>query len=426
MIDRIIDWIEESVPAHRRILWMYGPAGAGKSALAHTICEELKKSHPNVYGGSFFFSSGTSDRGNAYQLFATLSYQLAIQFSPIRDEINNVLSHDPSLPTKSMEIQLFSLIVQPLLCCRKILSQIPVLIIDGLDECADDEGTVQRDIVTLIAKSILEHELPLRCMIASRPEYWIRDAFRASPLPSITLSLSLREDVDADKDIKAYLTDGFESIRAQNKRVMSSVKLPWPPTTIINHLVYEASGQYIYASTVLKFVGRSSKFTHPQNQLDIITSSGPHRASAFSELDRLYATILSAYPRWETLKRVLAALLVESNETIIKAVLGVDPDELVLVLDALGSLIDIRKSGSLFMGETALLESILGKLQGEPDKISFCHRSFVEFLQDETRSGAFYVDLELSTVPADIVHGFFGMIHHNINQKYKMDPVLLS
>lgn len=418
MIDKITQWISDPNPA-QRVLWLHGPAGSGKSALAHSICELLEHLDPAKNGGSFFFSRGSKERGNNLKLVTTLSYQLALRFPSMRSNINQILLHDPSLPTKDMETQLVSLIIQPLLRCQPLLSDTPTIIIDGLDECADSEGLdTHRTIINLIAKSVLDYNIPLRFMIACRPESWIRDTFEASPLSEITLSLSLRDDVDADKDIKAYLTDQFEKIRMENKRIMASVESPWPPTHIIDHFVYEASGQYIYASTVLKFVGNFRRFSNPLEQLRILISPGTHRALVFSELDRLYASVLAAYPRIETLKRVLGGFLAGANHVTIEVVLGIDHTELMLVLDALSSVLDMQKRE--LSDSEKLLEPIFGSLSDAMQRISISHMSFREFLEDESRSGLFYVDVK--SIQEEITRAFLDIIRRHCDLLYEKEP----
>ncbi|KAF8347570.1 hypothetical protein F5887DRAFT_35858 [Amanita rubescens] len=47
----ISDWIDDSYP-RQRIMWLNGPAGAGKSAIAQTVAERYKDSR---LAASFFF-----------------------------------------------------------------------------------------------------------------------------------------------------------------------------------------------------------------------------------------------------------------------------------------------------------------------------------------------------------------------------------
>ena len=72
----ILDWIHFSVYP---FFWLYGSAGAGKTAILQTIAEFL--SSPSESGlnfaASFFFTRGKKGRDNGHFLFSTIAYQPA-------------------------------------------------------------------------------------------------------------------------------------------------------------------------------------------------------------------------------------------------------------------------------------------------------------------------------------------------------------
>jgi hypothetical protein len=94
------------------ILWLYGPAGTGKSAIAHDIAHrcDLKK----LLLSSFFFSRSDPTRGNAKYLIATIAYQIAINIPGTREKIVATIEKDPLILTRSLEAQVIALIVEPL------------------------------------------------------------------------------------------------------------------------------------------------------------------------------------------------------------------------------------------------------------------------------------------------------------------------
>ncbi|KAF8808322.1 hypothetical protein BYT27DRAFT_7255648 [Phlegmacium glaucopus] len=265
IIKTILDWINDPNPSYDA-LWLYGPAGAGKSAIIQTITELLREWYKDRYAGSFFFASGVPGRGNGSHLFSTLAYQIAMHVAGMRKPVSDAMSSDLTLPTKSIDTQFKSLIVEPFTRCPYAPTHTPTIIIDGLDEC--DGSDMQRAILDLIATTRTVFRIPLRFLIASRPEYWIRDKFSRQPLSDITQRLELSDSGQTSQDIRKYFEDGFAEISDKNWDVMANIEKPWPPTEIINRLVYHASGQFVYASTVLKFIG--AEFCNPQTQLDII------------------------------------------------------------------------------------------------------------------------------------------------------------
>ena len=195
---------------------------------------------------------------------------------------------DPTLPTKSMDVQLKKLIVEAF----KDLSPLPqhsyLIIVDGLDECHDKLD--QQLILQLLCKMITVHKLPLRFLIGSRPESHIRDSFDQESLRTVTRRVVLDETFNPGRDIQVFLQDGFAKIYAKNS-ILSYVKQPWPEEGIIDLLVQRSSGQFIYAATVLKFVG--ADFCSPTKRLALVLKPD---STAFSDLDQLYTQILSVYP----------------------------------------------------------------------------------------------------------------------------------
>ena len=110
VIKTIMDWINNP-NASEDVLWLHGSAGAGKSAIMQTIAGLLQQQFLNQYGGSFLFSRNVARRNSANNLFSTLAYQLAMNIPGMRTIVNDVMNNDQTLPHKSMEIQLQSLVV---------------------------------------------------------------------------------------------------------------------------------------------------------------------------------------------------------------------------------------------------------------------------------------------------------------------------
>ncbi|PPQ81161.1 hypothetical protein CVT25_015188 [Psilocybe cyanescens] len=368
IISTILDWANDPTP-REQVLWLNGPAGAGKFAIAHSIAILLQEiSEDSKYAGSFFFAKDAIGRGDGTKLFSTIAYQLALKFPSFRALIDIAMLDNPTLPTKSIDVQLRYLIIEPLLRVDDWPAHSPTIIIDGLDECAELKR-MQSDILALLSKAIIKQNIPLRFLIVSRPEYWISDSFEIGPLVNVTKSFSLRDDEDADVEIEMYLREGFNKIYEENRG--------------------KYSNNYVYASTVLQFVGDSSNICDPREQLHILTTPGQHRASAFSDLDKLYATVLASYPGPNAIKRVLGGLVLAFSEKTIQEILGVDSGEIQLVLRALSSLIRISKVQ--YSEEFRAPEPIFGSPLQEAS-ISCCHLSFEEFLTDESRSGKYVID----------------------------------
>lgn len=356
-----------------------------------TIAEMLANAQQNKYPGSFFFAKDVDGRNDGASLFAIIAYQTAIYLPGMRQLIEEAMLHDPSLVTKSMDVQLESLILDPL---RKytadFVQHTPTVLIDGLDECHDSE--TQRRILTLIANVVNTPNAPLRFLIASRPEYWIRDSF-VQPLVSVrTKRLCLNDPTEyasADEDIETYFLDEYDKIYVKKSRFMKNIARPWPSNDIIGRLARDASGLFAYASTVIRFVGHSSDYFDPVKQLSLITSPGPQRATAFTELDKLCTRILSVFPKPEVLKVVLAGLMLKLDPACIEFYLGVDLSKMHMALNPLNSVVDLDKP--IQVTEDAM-EGVFNTQ--ETFSVPAYHLSFREFLVDRNRSGQFLIDLD--------------------------------
>lgn len=389
VIQTILSWIDDPSPS-RPILWLHGLAGVGKSSIAQTISETLSRDHAERYGGTFFFRNGVVGRQEGEKLFPTLAYQMGVYILGVRNILEEVMNQNHSLPTKTMDIQIKSLIVDPLRRASVELGPVhtPTVIIDGLDECQGSDSQCQ--ILSLISESISKDCVPIRFLICSRPEYWIREAFEQQMLSSLTMQLSLDDpNLDSYHDIERYLLDGFEQIYKKKSRYMTNVEQPWPSRKVIQNLAYHASGQFIYASTVLKFVGGSSDYCNPRKQLDIITHPGPLHSTVFTDLDKLYIRILSSFPQLNILRPVLGSLLIGANPYAIQNFIGIDTGEVSLAMDLLSSLTTSYKYQ--YRPEDDDLAQIYAPTEFVTE-FRFAHRSFEDFLSDEARSGIFSIN----------------------------------
>ena len=387
----IVRWIEEPNPSSI-VLWVNGRAGVGKSALMQKIAELGLV----YFGGCFFFRRGTLGCNVKDQLFSTLAYQLAMNVDGMLEPIDRAMIQDFSLPKMSAAVQLKRLIIDP---TRLIPPRPTIIIIDGLDECETFKS--QRDILTLIGRVTMDPDVAIRFIIASRPEHQICDMFNKEPLLSKTRRLILDEGYDTAADIERYLRDRFEEIYLCNKGIMPDVKSPWPSKDDLQALIWRASGQFIYAATVVKFVDSDTDFHTPEEKLKIILKPGPMQGSAFSELDRLYTQILSVYPDSEVLVQTLAVILVlerllshidpeyMNSLVTIAAITGFGEAKLHLVLRGLQSITEVRT-------EPVFDDADDKEPNGTNIRhVKLSHRSFHDFLTDKARSGPYFIDEEV-------------------------------
>ncbi|TEB21101.1 hypothetical protein FA13DRAFT_1742454 [Coprinellus micaceus] len=239
--DDIFSWVldEDKRDNPKRILWLTGPAGAGKTAIMGTETGDL--------AATFFFSSlaGLSDRRSKRRFVTTLAYQL-LRHPALKRRISarilTAVEQEPAVFGMDLKEQLETLILHPL---RDSLGHgihngeppLPkVIVIDGLDECDLDRS-------------------------------------RHYPLP--------RTKEDDQEEVLSVLLQAVTD-KAFPFRIHTHLPAAWPSMQHIDKLVSNASGQFIYAATV---------------QLDIILQLRPQdKTNPFGPLDALYTSILMSSP----------------------------------------------------------------------------------------------------------------------------------
>ncbi|KAJ7496294.1 hypothetical protein B0H11DRAFT_2226760 [Mycena galericulata] len=385
ILDRLWNWASET-ECTSNILWLYGPAGAGKSAIAQSFCEELQLA--DRLGGCFFFKRGHPSRGNNRKLVATIAYQLAllkdISHARFKDFISARMEEDPSILNRDLPRQLQELIIGPwsqmireaeeigntpsTSAMRRVLSgEASVIVIDGLDEC--DDQAAQQAILSSIGRSIHESALPIRVLIASRPEPHLDEIFRRSPLLELHRSLNIRQSFE---DVKKFLLHEFTRIHAEHHETMVTVPPPWPSSEVIDELVETSSGYFVYASTVIKFI--DDKNFRPTERLAMIMGLvEPDFGLPFAGLDMLYIQILSIVPRRSRVLQILTVMSEGLGLQVdhIEQLFGLQAGDVRLALRGLHSLIHIP-------------EETTGILTAH-------HASLYDFLHDSARSGPFCI-----------------------------------
>ncbi|KAF8185995.1 hypothetical protein BJ912DRAFT_475324 [Pholiota molesta] len=300
----IMKWLKAPAAKRKLILWMYGPAGAGKTAIAQSIAEECERQ--GLLAASFFFGRTVAGRNDASRFVATIAYQLSLSVPELSDHILTAIEKKQTVFALSIATQIQVLIIDPL----KMLptSPRPIFVItDGVDECAPNRSHTALLNALGTAISELRH-IPLLFLIASRPEFEIREAFNGDLLNPLVKSLMLDDNFKPDKDIKLYLNDTFKEIHARHLRQGNPLPAAWPAKHNIDFLVSKASGQFIFAATVMRFV--ESPRHHPLARLDIILGLlAPGNEMPFAPLDALYLLILSSVADLPKLIEIFAVLM---------------------------------------------------------------------------------------------------------------------
>ncbi|KAJ7842033.1 hypothetical protein B0H14DRAFT_2586588 [Mycena olivaceomarginata] len=173
VLEELSTWSVDMSP-ESSIMWLYGAAGMGKSAIAQMFAGDCQ-AHGRL-GASFFFRRGDPKRGMWNGVFTTLAYQLATSISELLLPVQQAVEGDKLVVGRAMTVQFQKLLSQPFQNTPS-LQFMPVIVLDGLDECKDHK--VQQQILHLFITAIREHHLPVRLLITSRPEPHLRETLQS-------------------------------------------------------------------------------------------------------------------------------------------------------------------------------------------------------------------------------------------------------
>ncbi|KAJ7196329.1 hypothetical protein B0H12DRAFT_965411, partial [Mycena haematopus] len=231
---------------------------------------------------------------------------------------------------------------------------VPILI-DGLDEC-EGHG-IQEEILRAIRNSSYEQPIPLRFIVASRPEPHIREVFDSPLYIGNYRSFNVEQSF---ADVHKYLGDEFSRIHREH-HTMGAIPSPWPSHDVLWELVRKSSGYFVYASTIIKFV--DDKNYRPTERLAVV-QDGTGSTSAFDALDQLYLAILLPAPP------ILCAITnFDLSVGKIDQLFGLADSDTQLLLRGLHSVLDIPSNDNRI--------------------ISSHHASFLDFLNNPDRSQNF-------------------------------------
>lgn len=400
------------------MVWLTGPAGAGKTAIMGTVCDRLKEK--GQLAATFYFSSHKGSELHSKRSFVTtLAYQL--QGHPaLKDRIASGMmlniQQDPALFQMSLKEQVDALILRPLRESARSdasASLSLVIAVDGIDECGEVQYDSHRsrekdqiEVLSALLQAARDPLFPCRILIASRPEKWIRRFFDETAAGQ-AVEIFLDDKYSPDDDIRLYLKSNFARLCREYGYDPSS----WPREKDIQKLVTDASGQFIYAATVIRFI--DTAWPLPKDQLNIVLRLRPPAgASPFRALDALYTAILKSSPApTETILWLKAVELIISQsrdhtiqcsawtiDRLFEATSGQSKTILGLPSLVYQKKLSEKRSDFLCTLKFKPAGNPLIRPDGCCSAYSFYHKSFLDFLGDEGRSGTVISGVKLADV----------------------------
>jgi len=301
--DTIHTWIETAAGDSPKIFCLSAAAGAGKSAVAHSVAERAK----HLIASAFFVMRGNADRRSLSRILGTLIWELAGRNQRFGDAIGEAIERERALASADPVRQFTELLLPSI---RYIDQTKPLLwIIDALDELESPRAFID----------LLCHHIP-----KLPGNFRIFITFR--PLPAFSIFGSLPNS--EVKDIPLLTMASMEDLKliARNRMQMVAVArglTEWPKEDAIEQFTKKSEGLPIWVTVVSSFLLDSSE---PKGAFSRLLEQHRSSSSPDNEIDSLYNTVLDACGNWKeesfvsSLPLVLGILLLVQRPLSVKSI----------------------------------------------------------------------------------------------------------
>ncbi|KIM78135.1 hypothetical protein PILCRDRAFT_824851 [Piloderma croceum F 1598] len=385
-------WVQSSDinDPSKRILWLSGQAGSGKSSVANSIA--MLFDGLNRLGACFRFKRDTAGLNSPDGLFGNLCYQLSHFNKRLRCETLNMIDAMGNIGSSSLQTQAKKLLVDTTKGAG-LVGPI-VVVIDALDESGSK--ALRKPLLLAIAAQLAQLPSSIRVIITSRDEADIR-----ASLATCADELCIDRAERTAEDIAYYIDHRIEA----TKRQYSYLPRDWPPADKIQDMYRRAGSIFIWASVACNFIEGFEDDCDPVIQLNLlldVTKPGKREAAfPLKALDELYDGILSnAYPgkTSDNFHYVAGSIVAVKNpltSIALDQLLGLGPDlaEHPLTLPG-GWLIRLSSSALIISQIRPMLSMYPTGSNGREGVIQLLHPSLFDFLTGRADE-RFRIDLSI-------------------------------
>jgi tetratricopeptide (TPR) repeat protein len=364
MLEQIWQWISSANSAETaQIFFLTSVAGAGKSAIAHSVAQRCHQER--ILASSFFFDRNITDRPS--MLFTTIARHLAGHDAGLHRQISQAIELDQDLPTAPGPRQFQELILGP--CRRHRIARTLAIVIDGLDEGYNNE------LINVLLYEVPKLPANFRIFLTSRDGQQFNDILsQQSHIHHQSIIIGEQANLD---DIAMIIPIQLAEV-AQWK----CLDRDWPGPKLTEAFTQRAGGLFLWVSTICEYLRDST--VDPNGQLRLLLSSDrTSELSAEEKMDELYATILRGC-NWRD------KAFSEGYQLLMGAIMAARTPLSARALEAL-------HGGSLRLTVKTILQPVASLLTGigKPDQpIQQLHLSFRDFITSRalsTPSSRFYI-----------------------------------
>ena len=366
ILNEIIDWINNKDAATPRIFWLYGQAGKGKSAIAHTIA--MHAQNVGMLGSCFYFSRVRQHEELHLKLLPTIAHDLAGRNLQLRLLLDEVVSTNYSSTKRPDIVEDWRMLIrEPLfrLGTRSLTTKI-VVVIDALDE----SGTEHTRSIILDVLATYGPELPanIRILLTSRPLSDIREALNANQSSIIARSLD-GDNESTISDIHLYVSTRLKSLDTFFYQDFQ-------------RLAATSNGVFEWARLACDFIS-SRNGVKPKEAFDEIVSHTP--GSGRTLLDEMYTTFLKDLIRGSEERHVAFC-------SVMRQILWLKKPLSINALNSLRGKFPRRCDHYPVSLVLDFMAPLLAGVTDESTPIRPLHASFYDFLLDKRRSREFFIE----------------------------------
>ena len=347
VFEKIELWLND-LASKNRVMVISGDAGMGKSVISAVVCQRMQ--HAGRLTGSHFCQHNKARPRNPKIMLQSLAYQLSEFLPPYKRELVKALSRNLGEDINNLEVgELFELLFEEPLINVDDPGRSLLMVIDGLDE---SEYKGRNELLDVMANQFSTLPGWVRFCVTTRPEINIAD--RLKKFNPVLLEQDDEENVG---DIRRFL-----------ERQLCSVIQSGFEEVVIDALVREAAGHFLYAYLMVDFIKENVLLLTPK-ELGRILPSGVSSVYQ-SYFERLENELKIGEDQFLNFLSALAAA---------REPLPLDFVSKMLISDL--------KSPSSHRKVRKAIESISTLLPVHDDRIVFFHKSLKDWLTDRTAYG---------------------------------------
>ncbi|KAJ1300492.1 hypothetical protein OPQ81_005306 [Rhizoctonia solani] len=349
----------------KRIYWMNGMAGTGKTTIACSLAQALEAR--GQLGGSFFCSRTSPECRDANRIVPTIAYQLGRFSTPFQMALSNILESDPDISSRNITSQFERLLSVPLMASKDKLPGNLVVIIDALDECDSPSA------VKLVLEVLLKFTsgLPIKFFVTSRPDPRIYDKMSQNTHSQSMMHLHEIERSIVRADIELYLKEELSDMRPKEAQILQLSNL--------------AGNLFIYAATAVRYIQPDDIYVDSEDRLGKVLSAQLKSSKRLADIDNLYSTILTAALKNGKLETDEARRM---ELVLWTTVCSREPID----IDTLTSLVGMGEKKHI-LAALKPLRSVL-HVSETSGMISTLHASFSDYILSRERANGFFCDKE--------------------------------